>query len=92
MVVIMVYVIIVYDVTEDNNRNVRTFLRRYLDHTQNSVFEGVLKKSECKSIINKLESKIDDSEKCIVYMISSDNYLDREAFGENDDEYDSTII
>ena len=57
MVVIM-YLIIVYDIKVDRVNKVKSFLRQYLYWIQNSVFEGEVTKSEFKIIKNGLKEII----------------------------------
>ena len=79
----MVYVVIVYDVQADRTRILLKFLRRYLTHVQNSVFEGQVTEGDLERIRNGIEERLEPSESTIVYELSSEKLLDRTVFGED---------
>ncbi len=73
----MVYVIIVYDISVERQNDVREFLKKYLDHVQNSVFEGEIEKSKLYFIKRVLERMIDkNQDSIIIYTFQSKNLLD----------------
>lgn len=66
----MVYVIIVYDIGVERQNEVREFLKKFLNHVQNSVFEGELEMSKVIYIKKWLERKIDkDKDSVIIYVL-----------------------
>ncbi len=73
----MVYVIIVYDIAVERQNEVREFLKKYLDHVQNSVFEGEIKPAKLY-FIRKVLSKMIDKEKdsVIIYVLQGKNILE----------------
>ena len=79
----MVYVVIVYDVRADRTRILLKFLRRYLTHVQNSVFEGQVTEGDLERIRNGIEERLEPGESTIVYELSSEKLLDRTVFGED---------
>lgn len=79
----MVYVIAVYDVEADRTRLFLNFLRRYLTHVQNSVFEGELTEGDLEEVKNKLESMLEPGESVIVYRMNSEKYVSRTVYGED---------
>ena len=79
----MVYVVIVYDVQADRTRILLKFLRRYLTHVQNSVFEGQVTEGDLERIRNGIEERLEPGESTIVYELSSEKLLDRTVFGED---------
>ena len=79
----MVYVIAVYDVEADRTRLFLNFLRRYLTHVQNSVFEGELTEGDLEEIKSELESMLKPGESVIVYRMSSEKYVSRTVYGED---------
>ena len=88
MVVAVPYVIIVYDVQAERTPKFLKYLRRYLTHVQNSVFEGQITDGTLTEVKTKLESMLEVGESVMVYEMSSESYVDRSVFGEDpmDDE------
>ncbi|PSP57572.1 CRISPR-associated endonuclease Cas2 [Halobacteriales archaeon QH_7_66_36] len=84
----MPYVIIVYDVKAERTPKFLKYLRRYLTHVQNSVFEGQITDGTLTEVKTKLESMLEVGESVMVYEMSSESYVDRSVFGEDpmDDE------
>ena len=82
MVVIIVYVVIVYDVNIKNVNKVRIFLKQYLNWVQNSVFEGELTEAEYASITTRLNRLIDKSTDHVLFYKSRDRrYLTIDEIG-----------
>lgn len=79
----MVYVIVVYDMQADRTHLALNFLRRYLTHVQNSVFEGEVTKGDLETIENRLDSLLKPDESTIVYEMSSEKLLTRSVFGDD---------
>ena len=79
----MAYVIDVYDVEADRTRLFLKFLRRYLTHVQNSVFEGEITEGDLEKIKSKLEPMLKPGESAIVYRMSSEKYVTRTVYGED---------
>lgn len=79
----MVYVVIVYDVEADRTRLFLKFLRQYLTHVQNSVFEGEITEGDLEEIKQRLESMLESGESTIVYRMSSEKYVSRTVYGED---------
>lgn len=91
MVVIM-YVIIVYDAGVERLNKIRIFLKQYMHWVQNSVFEGELTKSEYITIILKLKELINPDQDCIfIYHAKDKKYLGFEELGTRKAEIDSII-
>lgn len=81
MVVIM-YLIIVYDIKVDRVNKVKNFLRQYLYWIQNSVFEGEVTKSEFKIIKYGLKEIIEEDEDSIIlYNFKMEKMMNREVMG-----------
>ena len=83
MVVTLPYVIVVYDVQADRTPKFLNYLRRYLTHVQNSVFEGELTEGTLEEVKTRLESMLDPDESVMVYRMASEKYVDRVVFGED---------
>ena len=79
----MPYVIIVYDVEADRTPKFLKYLRRYLTHVQNSVFEGELTEGTLEEVKGKLESMLNSGESVMVYRMASEKYVDRFVYGED---------
>lgn len=79
----MVYVVAVYDVEADRTRLFLNFLRRYLTHVQNSVFEGEITAGDLEEIKQHLDSMLEAGESVIVYRMSSEQYVSRTVYGED---------
>lgn len=79
----MPYVVIVYDVQADRTPKFLKYLGRYLEHFQNSVFEGQLTEGTFTEVKSDLESMLEPDELIILYRMSSDYYVDRTVFGED---------
>lgn len=83
MVVAVPYVIVVYDVQADRTHKFLSFLRRYLTHVQNSVFEGQLTEGTLAEVKAELESMLQSGESVMIYRMSSEKYVDRFVFGDD---------
>lgn len=79
----MPYVIIVYDVQADRTPKFLRYLRRYLTHVQNSVFEGQITEGTLREVKTDLESMLEPTESVMVYKMSSESYVERSVFGED---------
>ena len=80
---IVVYVIAVYDVQADRTRLFRNYLRRFLIHLQNSVFEGKVTEGELERMRSHLDDLLEPGESTIVYTVSAESYVDRTVFGDD---------
>ena len=79
----MPYVVIVYDVQAERTPKFLKYLRRYLEHVQNSVFEGQLTEGTFTEVKSDLESMLEPGESVILYRMSSNDYVDRTVFGDD---------
>lgn len=79
----MPYAIIVYDVQADRTPKFLRYLRRYLTHVQNSVFEGQITEGTLQEVKTDLESMLEPTESVMVYEMSSESYVERSVFGED---------
>lgn len=82
------YVVVVYDMEAERTRLLLKFLRRYLTHVQNSVFEGHVTEGDLEKIRNGIDDRLKDGESAIVYELSSEKLLDRTVYGEDPTEDD----
>lgn len=79
----MPYVIAVYDVNENRTGVPRKTLRRYLQHVQNSVFEGEISEGELSKLKSSMNEYIKDEESLIIYISSSKKLVKREVMGDD---------
>jgi len=77
------YVIVVYDVQADRTPKFLKYLRRYLTHVQNSVFEGELTEGTLEEVRATLQSMVEPDESVMVYRMASEKYVDRSVFGDD---------
>jgi len=84
------YAIVIYDCKEDRTRIPRQFLRQYLVHVQNSVFEGKITEGQLKEIKSKLEDHHNSGESIIIYT-SPEHRVSRTVFGDDPTEDNSFI-
>jgi CRISPR-associated protein Cas2 len=76
------YVIVVYDVNVKRVGKVCKFLRRYLPHIQNSVFEGDLPESKLEAVRVGLRKIMEEDEDSALMWVFRDNhYADRQVTG-----------
>jgi len=76
------YVIVVYDVNEKRVGKVCQFLRRYLPHIQNSVFEGDLTESKLEAVKTGLRKiMVEDEDSAILWAFRDSRWSDRQVIG-----------
>ena len=91
------YVILVYDIkTDDYGQRIlnKTFkiCKRYLNHIQNSVFEGELSESQILKLKYELNNIIrDDVDSIILFKSRSNKWLKKELWGIQDDKTSNFI-
>lgn len=83
MVVTIPYVVVVYDMDADRTQVMLKFLRRFLNHVQNSVLEGDVTEGDLEKIKAGVEERLQTGESTIIYRMSSDSMVDRSVFGED---------
>jgi len=79
----VVYVVVVYDMQADRTRLALNFLRQYLTHVQNSVFEGEVTAGDLETISHELSDLLEPDESAIIYEMSSKSYVDRTVVGDD---------
>ena len=76
------YAIIVYDVNVVRVGKVCKFLRRYLPHVQNSVFEGDITESKLAAVKDGLEKIMNtDEDSVLLWVFRDSRYSDRQVLG-----------
>lgn len=86
------YVILTYDVSEENVAKVNKSLKKYLTWTQNSVFEGEISSGLLKKCLAEISKIIDKSQDSIyVYTVEIPRHLTKEIIGITKN-YDDIIV
>jgi CRISPR-associated protein Cas2 len=76
------YVIVVYDVNVSRVGKICKFLRRYLPHIQNSVFEGELTESKIEEVKLGLNQRmVADEDSAIMWVFRDAKWSDRQIIG-----------
>lgn len=76
------YYIIVYDVNVQRVTKMLKLMREYVNHVQNSVFEGELTNAQVEELkyrVNELMNPEEDS--VIIYKVGSKRWSEREVLG-----------
>lgn len=85
------YVVLVYDISQDNNgqrrwSHVFKICKKYLTHIQNSVFEGEISKAQLAKLQQELKPYIDKAmDSVIIFKSRQEKWLDKEFWGKEDD-------
>lgn len=87
----MVYVVVVYDMEAERTHKMLKFLRRYLTHVQNSVFEGEVTEGDLEEIRSGIDDLLKPDESTIVYRMSSEKMVQRTVFGDDPVEDDQFL-
>ena len=87
------YIIVVYDISDVKTQNkIRNYLRRFLVHTQLSVFEGEVLPSQFEKI--KLFFKnlnLDENESVVIYQLRDQSKVIRHLYGNQDKLFNNII-
>jgi len=76
------YYILVYDVNVDRVQKMLKIVREYLNHVQNSVFEGELTDAQLAELKDKIRDWMDeDEDSIIIYRVGSKRWSSREVLG-----------
>jgi len=76
------YVIMVYDVSEERVNKVLKIGRKYLNWIQNSVLEGEITKAKFEKLKVELRKVIDENKDSIIfYVLRTTLYSEREIIG-----------
>ena len=76
------YVVLVYDVRKKRVQRVMKICRKYLNHLQNSVFEGNITDAKLTSLKNEIKASIDvKSDSVCIFKLDSTKYVSKEQIG-----------
>lgn len=86
------YILLVYDVEEERVNRIMKICRQYLNHIQNSVFEGQIKDSDFMELKSKLGKVIKNSaDSVIIFKFLSEKYFKKEVIGINKSPTDNIL-
>lgn len=69
------YILLVYDVTQERVNKIMKLCREYLIHVQNSVFEGEITSANFKELLSRINKIIQvDTDSIIVYELWSNSF------------------
>lgn len=76
------YIILVYDVNKKRVSKIRKICLKYLNHVQNSVFEGTLTIAQEEKLKKELQKSVDiHTDKICIYHLNSLKYVRKEEIG-----------
>ena len=87
----LIYVILVYDVSEERVSRVNKFLKRYLIWIQNSVFEGDIRESSLEKLKKDLKKIINPADRIIIYQLKSESYIERIKIGDQEQDIKNVL-
>ena len=88
---IIMYLILVYDIAQKRVNKVMKICREYLDHIQNSVFEGEITSAGFKELKSRLNRVIvTDTDSVIIYELWKNSFK-RNIIGVEKREIDSFL-
>lgn len=80
------FIIISYDVHEKRVAKVHKILKKYLQWTQNSVFEGEITEGKFKKCMAEVTKKIDeDYDSFYVYRVENPKHISKIIYGQEKD-------
>lgn len=75
------YVILVYDISEERVAKVLKTCRKYLTWVQNSVFEGEISESDMIKLKDELSEIIEEEDSITIYKLRTTAYFEKEHLG-----------
>ena len=76
------YIILVYDVKKKKVQKVMKICRKYLNHLQNSVFEGNITDAKLTRLKNEIKAVIDvKTDSVCIFRLDSTRYISKEQIG-----------
>ena len=80
------FVIVSYDIGEKRVSKVHKILKKYLQWTQNSVFEGEITKGKLDQCLGELNAKIDPKvDSLYVYQVKNPRNIEKVVYGTEKD-------
>lgn len=85
------YIVLIYDVNVDRVNKIMKICREYLEHIQNSVFEGEIRQSSLRDLKRRLKETMDENEdSVIIYNLWNSNFK-RDVLGVEKNPIDNII-
>ena len=85
-------IILIYDMTDNKSDKIKKICRKYLNHIQFSVFEGLITKSTLIELKSKLNNVIEkDKDSIIIYIVDNKKWLKKEIIGKEKNEISNFI-
>jgi CRISPR-associated protein Cas2 len=85
-------VVLIYDITENKCSKVKKCCNKYLNHVQNSVFEGDITSSKLMELENELKTIIDkETDSVIIYKINNPKWINKNILGIEKNSHDNFI-
>lgn len=79
------FVILVYDINVKRNNKMLKICRRYLNHVQKSVFEGVITEAKLNRLKDEIKTAICKEEDSVaIYEFETLKYSSKEVIGLNE--------
>ena len=81
------YIILVYDISNENNgqrrwNRVFKICKQYLNHIQNSVFEGEILESDLFKLKKKIQKELDETiDSVIIFKSRNERWLEKDILG-----------
>lgn len=76
------YIVLVYDVKKERVQKVMKVCRKYLNHLQNSVFEGNITDAKLNRLKNEIRAVIDVKlDSICIFKLNSTKYVSKEQIG-----------
>ena len=81
------YIILVYDISNENNgqrrwNRVFKICKQYLNHIQNSAFEGEILESDLFKLKKKIKKEIDEKiDSVIIFKSRNERWLEKDILG-----------
>lgn len=86
------YYILVYDINVKRVAKMLKLVREYLNHVQNSVFEGELTNAQLEELKYKIKELMNEEEdSVIIYCVGSKRWSNREVLGVEKNDIDNFV-
>lgn len=89
---LIMYYILVYDINVKRVAKMLKLVREYLNHVQNSVFEGELTDAQLEELKYKISLLMNEEEdSVIIYCVGSKRWSNREVLGIEKNDIDNFV-
>lgn len=85
-------IILIYDITDNKCSKIKKECNKYLNHVQNSVFEGDLTLSKLTELKQNLDKIVDNErDSIIIYSINNPKWIKKDIIGIEKNKMDNFI-